>query len=293
MPFKVAHRLPPAPRGMRIDSMLNRTTPSFDGVAIAYSLSGTAETALIFIHGGMSDRTFWDAQHAAFADRFRVIALDLAGHGESGQNRREWGIPQFGRDAIAVMDAEDVSHAVLIGNSLGGPAAIEAALFAPARTLAVIGVDTFQSFQTPSVEYVENTAAAWRRDYAGSMDQMLRMLLYDDTDPALYEDIRRRMSRTPVEVCCAMFRSFGGYDFAGAAAKSPVPIRSVNGDKLPLNLEEIRRVVPDFDALVLPHTGHYPMLECPEEFNRKLGEVLDRLGIMPFAAASTADSYGE
>lgn len=259
--------------------MLNRTTPSFDGVPIAYSLSGTAETALIFIHGGMSDRSFWDGQHVAFADRFRVIALDLAGHGESGRNRQEWGIPQFGRDAIAVMDAEHVLRAVLIGNSLGGPAAVEAALFAPARALAVIGVDTFQSFQTPSAEYAEKTVAAWQRDYHGSMDQMLRMLLHADMDAALYEDIRRRMSRTPLEVACAMFRSFGGYDFAGATAKLPVPLRSVNGDKFPMNMEEVRRVVPDFDAVVLPHTGHYPMLECPEEFNRKLGEVLDQLGI--------------
>ena len=69
--------------------MPNRTTTSFDGVCIAYSVSGAAETALIFIHGGMSDRSFWDGQHAAFAERFRVIALDLAGHGESGQSRQE------------------------------------------------------------------------------------------------------------------------------------------------------------------------------------------------------------
>lgn len=87
----------------------------------------------------MSDRSFWDGQHAAFADRFRVIALDLAGHGESGQNRPEWGIPQFGRDVVAVMNAEHVSRAILIGNSLGGPAAVEAAIFV--RTNACAGGD--------------------------------------------------------------------------------------------------------------------------------------------------------
>ena len=68
---------------------------------IACTASGTADTALVFVHGGLADRSFWDGQHAAFAARFHVIALDLAGHGESGQNRREWGIPQFGRDVAA------------------------------------------------------------------------------------------------------------------------------------------------------------------------------------------------
>jgi len=54
----------------------------------------------------MSDRSFWDWQHGAFADRYRVIALDFAEHGESGKNRSLWGIPQFGRDVVAAMDAK-------------------------------------------------------------------------------------------------------------------------------------------------------------------------------------------
>ena len=72
---------------------------------IAYSVSGSAETALILIHGGMSGRSFWDGQHGAFADRYRVIALALAGHGGPGKHRRLWGIPKFGRDVVAAMDA--------------------------------------------------------------------------------------------------------------------------------------------------------------------------------------------
>ena len=42
------------------DQMPSRTTTSFDGVRIAYTEPGTSETALLFIRGGMSDRSFWD-----------------------------------------------------------------------------------------------------------------------------------------------------------------------------------------------------------------------------------------
>ena len=192
------------------------------------------------------------------------------------------------------MDAEQVSRAVLIGNSLGGPAAIEAALFAPERVLAVIGADTFHNLGSIiDADTMNHAAEEWQRDPGGSLDRGLRILLHDDMDPTLYEDIRRRMSRTPPEVVCAMYRSFGGYNTGASAAKLRVPIRCINGDKFPMDLEAIRRVAPDFDAVVLPHTGHYAMLECPEEFNRRLAEALDRLGITPSATASTADSSAE
>jgi len=260
--------------------MVNRTTASFDGVTIAYSVSGIAETALVFIHGGMSSRADWDGQHAAFADRLRVIALDLAGHGESGRNRPQWGMPQFARDVVAVMDAEHISRAVLVGSSLGGPVALEAALLAPGRVIAIIGVDTLQDLgRTIDSDMMQKAAEEWATDPKASLDRGLRLLLHDDMDPALYADIRRRMSLTPPEVVCAMYRSFGGYNAGAVATKVQLPIRCIDGDKFPLNLEEVRRFAPDYDAVVLPHAGHYPMLECPEAFDRALGKFLDELGV--------------
>ena len=273
--------------------MINRTTTSFDGVVIAYSVSGTAETALVFIHGGMSNRSDWNGQHEVFSGRFRVLALDLAGHGESGQNRREWGMAQFARDVVAVMDAEKVSRAVLIGNSLGGPVAIETALLAPGRVLAIIGVDTLHDLgRTTDAEMMNHAADEWQKDPAASLDRGLKILLHDDMDPHLYEEIRRRMARTPPEVVCAMYRSFGGYNAGAAAAKINLPIRAICGDRFPMDVEAVRRVVPDFDAVVLRHIGHYPMLECPAEFDRRLSRYLDDLGVIPSAPASKVDSSG-
>jgi hypothetical protein len=112
---------------------------------------------------------------------------------------------------------------------------------APTRVLAVIGVDTLQDLgRTIDADAMNHAADDWQRDPKGALDRVLRTLLHGDMDPTLYEDIRRRMSRTPPEVVCAMCRSFGGYNAGAAAAKLKVPIRW--------------------------HTGHYPMLECPEEF---------------------------
>jgi len=72
------------------------------------------------------------------------------GHGESGTNRARWGLPEFGADVKAVVDAERLTRVVLFGNSLGGPAAVEAALLLPGRVVGVVGIDTFQDLGHPA-----------------------------------------------------------------------------------------------------------------------------------------------
>jgi pimeloyl-ACP methyl ester carboxylesterase len=254
-------------------NMFHRTTRSIDGVAISYSVSGTADTAIVLIHGGLADRSFWDGQHGPLSDRFKVIALDLAGHGESGRNRQKWGIVEFAHDVLAVVDGEGVRYAILAGNSLGGPVAIETALLAGTRAIGVIGVDTFQDLgRRIDPRQVREQADAWRRDFDGALDRMLGALFHPDAPASLVADVRRRMSRTPVETACAIFFSFAGYDTGAPARQLRVPVRCINGDLYATDVNANREFIADFDAVVLAHTGHFPMLERRDEFNRRLEE---------------------
>ncbi len=259
-----------------------KTCRAPDGVMIVYSAAGVGEPALVFIHGGLAERSFWDAQLKAFSGRHRVIALDLPGHGESGANHRKWGIPEFGADVRAVVEAEKPEQVIIIGNSLGGPVAIEAALLLPGRALGVVGVDTFQGldFQiTP--EEAGQRAEAFQSDYSGNLKQMVRTLFHADADPALIADAERRMSRTPPEAAHAMFLSLAGYDMGAAVRRLSVPIRAVNGDLYPTGVADNKKVKPDFDAVIMKHMGHYPMLERPAEFNRLMTEVINNLRPKP------------
>jgi len=252
-------------------SFENRMTHSSDGVRIAYSVSGMAEVALLLIHGGLADRTFWDGQHSALSEQFRVIALDLAEHGDSGSNRQEWGILPFAHDVTAVIEAEKLQSVVLVGNSLGGTVGIEAALLARERALGVVGVDTFHDLgRRIDPTWAREQAEAWRRDFGGALAQMLRALFHSDADPSLVARVRRGMSKMSVETVSAMFLSLAGYDTGASARQLRIPVRCINGDLFPTNTPASRKVVSDFDAVVLPHTGHFPMLENPGEFDCKL-----------------------
>lgn len=259
-------------------SIERKTCLAPDGVTIVYSAAGAGDTALVFIHGGLADRSFFADQFRAFADRYRVIALDLAGHGESGANRTKWGIPEFGADVKAVVDAEKLKRVILFGNSLGGPTAIEAALLLGGRVIGVVGIDTFQSLDYRiTAEEARQRAEAFRNDYSGSVKQMVRTLFHPDADPALLADVERRMSRSSPEAAYSMFVSLAGYDQAGPARRLTVPLRAINGDLYPTDIQAARKVKADFGAVVMKHMGHYPMLERPDEFNRHVAAVVEEL----------------
>jgi pimeloyl-ACP methyl ester carboxylesterase len=255
-----------------------RTCRSADGIEIVYSVVGTGEPALVFIHGGLADRSFWDAELKAFGSRYKTIALDLAGHGESGGDRKVWGMPQFGQDVKAVVDAEKPAKVILFGNSLGGPVAVEAALLLPGRVLGVVGVDTFQAI--PDVlpaDQMKERADQFDQDFAGSVKMMVGMLFHKDADPAIVADAEKRMARTSPRTAKSMFLGMAGYDEAASVRKLKVPLRAINGDLYPTDIAADRRVYPDFDAVIMTHMGHYPMLERPDEFNKLVAQVVDEL----------------
>ncbi len=255
-----------------------RTCTAADGVTLVYSAAGAGDTALLFIHGGFADRSFFEEQFHAFSGRYRVIAVDLAGHGESGRNRTDWSVARFAADVKAVVDAEKLTRVVLFGNSLGGPVAIEAALLLPGRAIGVVGIDTFQDLgheRTPEyreqeAQAIRQRAEAFHKDFAGSMKAMVGMLFHPDADPWLKEEAERRMMRTSPDVVYGVLAGLAGYDYTPAARRLAVPLRAINGDLFPTDVQAARRVKADFDAVVMKHVGHYPMLERPDEFNALL-----------------------
>src|SRR5512141_3449247 len=91
-----------------------------DGTRIAYEVHGAGWPALVFVHGWAWHPGYWDGQLKVFCAGALVVAVDLAGHGESGATRKDWSIAAFGADVGAVVDELGLESVVLIGHSMGG-----------------------------------------------------------------------------------------------------------------------------------------------------------------------------
>jgi pimeloyl-ACP methyl ester carboxylesterase len=252
-------------------------TTSFDGVEIAYSESGSGPVSLVFIHGGLANRTFWAPQMSALGDRFHMAALDLAGHGDSGRNRPTWSIPAFAEDVRAVADALGLQRVILVGNSLGGAVALDAAPLLAGRAIGIIGADTLHAADAAySAEEAKARGAAYRADFAGECAAMIHALFHPGEHLDLQAWTLKVMLAMDRETVARIMEGFAGYDLEASFRRAGVPLRAINGDLWPTRIEENRKLA-DFDAVIMTNAGHYPMLERPDEFNRLLAEVADGL----------------
>lgn len=261
--------------------MTTRTSgvPSADGVPIRFEVAGAGEPTLVLVHGWALDRRLWDGQRARLEARQRVVALDLAGHGESGRQRHQWTMAAFGEDVKAVVEAVGAEQVVLVGHSMGGNVVIEAARRLGERVAGVVLVDTLLDVEqrTPA-EQIEAMARRLRADYERTVTQMVNEYLFAPATPA---PVRERVLSQAIalgpEVSIAVLRESWAYDALPALGAIQAPIRAVNADRFPTNLAANLRHMAGYEAFIVSGTGHYPMLEDPAGFEAALERALGRV----------------
>lgn len=248
-----------------------------DGTPIAYESHGDGNPALVFVHGWSCDRSYWKEQLPAFSSDFRVVTVDLAGHGESGLARREWTISSFGEDVTAVVESLGLERVVLIGHSMGGDAILESARRLPGRVLGLVWVDTYRSLGTPKTdERIQTLQAPFRSNFQEATRAFVRSMFPSSCDPALAEWVVEDMSAAPPEVALPAMKAAWSFDreVPGALAELNLPLTAITPDTPPGDIPSMQR--HGVEVVSMQDVGHFPMLEEPARFNTLLREVIDR-----------------
>ncbi|MFF7333215.1 alpha/beta fold hydrolase [Streptomyces sp. NPDC090306] len=107
-----------------------------DGTSIYYERHGSGP-AILFVHGSGGHHAAWWQQVAALRDEFTVVTVDLRGFGKSDSSMPEFDGQDFPGDVVAVLDQEDLTDVMLVGQSIGSVAALRAGLLRPERVTSV------------------------------------------------------------------------------------------------------------------------------------------------------------
>ena len=109
-----------------------------DGQKVVYEALGSGRETVVLAHNLMAQRGTFAAVAGSLARRVRVLAIDLRGHGESVPTARAFTLPELAGDLAAVLDAEGVGRALIVGTSLGASAAAWLAIHEPARVRGLV-----------------------------------------------------------------------------------------------------------------------------------------------------------
>ncbi|MES1924039.1 alpha/beta hydrolase [Salinisphaera sp. T31B1] len=163
-----------------------------NGQRLFYTDTGGDKPVLLFSHGLHMDHEMFAPQIDALADRYRCVAWDERGHGQTGPATARFSYYDSADDAAALLDALDIPSAVWVGMSQGGYLSLRAALTHPERIAALVLIDT-QARPEPAerIDTHQKTLAMWREH--GFTDAMAdntaqRILGEDFADTAYWQD---------------------------------------------------------------------------------------------------------
>jgi pimeloyl-ACP methyl ester carboxylesterase len=251
-----------------------RIVVAADGVHVQYRMYGSGEPAIVFIHGWSCDSNYWRAQIPEFKKKYTVVTVDLAGHGGTDGNRGEWTMARFGQDVAAAVAAVPNEKLILVGHSMGGPVAIEAARLLKGRVVGIVGVDTFKSIGAPppSKAQVDAIMKKFEADFIGQTRSIVSTHFFA---PGASEELKRKiaydMSLTSPRVGIPSMRAVMEYDFTAPLKDIAMPLVAINANfGEPVNEARIRRVLPKFRQVTLNGVGHFLMMEDPVRFNAAL-----------------------
>jgi len=259
------------------------TATSADGTAIYYEAWGRGEP-LLFLSGLATDLRIWACQRLVFGRRFRCIAVDNRGSGRSGKPEGPYTLQQMAADALAVLDAEGVGRAHVVGHSMGSYVAQVMAVDHAdrVRTLTMAGTACrHQPWRLELLARWQETARtqgvhAWARRafpwLLGPRTAWTFGLFINLLWPIILQQPAHAFDGQIAALIGAP--EDGPERLAGIEVPTLVVCGSKDTLTTPADAAEVASLIPGARAVTLRGAGHGVMLEAAADFNNAVLEFL-------------------
>jgi pimeloyl-ACP methyl ester carboxylesterase len=253
-------------------------------VEINYYQQGNGDTTLLFLHGWCIDKSYWDNQLKYFSKEYNTLAIDLSGFGKSTANRQNWTIEEYAEDINAFIDSLHLKNVVLVGHSMSGEIMIQTAMLNNPDIIGLVGVDNFKTLDfeyTPEqMKQMTDFFPLLQNDFKNSAPIYADMMLFHPmTSKEIKDRVKTDFSNSDAQIAYESLMNYIQFSATEAQVleKLNFPLNLINCDYFPTNEIGLKNhCKKGYKVEIITDSGHYPMIEKPNEFNRLLEKILSK-----------------
>ncbi|MEZ5382518.1 MAG: alpha/beta hydrolase [Microthrixaceae bacterium] len=273
----------------------HHTVATSDGGSL-HVVSAGHGPPLVLLHGVTLQWWTWSPLFHLLADRCRVVAWDMRGHGRSEAGSDGVSLEATGRDLVELLEALELHDAVVVGHSMGGMAMGRSAIDHPDRLVPRTGGLVFLSTATTPVSprFLPGYLGAGAGVLAGAADRagalpverlwrpgdlsasLIRVAFGDEPSSVAIEAVRQMIAAVPAATSIQAGEAILNHDLSDDLGNYGGPALVIVGshDHLtPLRLaERTVALLPQAELQVVEGAGHQVMQEAPH----LLAELIDR-----------------
>ncbi|HTG95506.1 MAG TPA: alpha/beta fold hydrolase [Pyrinomonadaceae bacterium] len=254
-----------------------------NNIDITYDDTGSGP-AVVLIHGYPFNRSMWAEQVSALADSYRVVTLDLRGHGESESSTGASTMKLMAQDVAALMDELQIDRAVIGGLSMGGYVTLAFYQLFAERVEKLLLADTRAQADTEEAKATrgDQVQQIQADGMTGIVTAMLPKLLSPETvskQPEIVKRVRDMMMHTSPEGAIGALRGMAEReDQTERLSQINVPALIVVGKEDPItpvaDSQKMHERIAGSQLVVIENASHVSNIEQSEQFNRALREFL-------------------
>lgn len=248
-------------------------------VALAHDVSGPTDTPVVVLLGSLgASRSMWSPQVEASSDKFRIVAVDLRGHGDSPAPEGGYDMGMLADDVIRLLDELGVQRVHLVGVSMGGAVAQTIALEHPERLEALVLMATAPKFGE-SGNWTDR-AAKVRAEGTGALAEGVVANWFTDgcfrDNPDLPRRFAEGIAATPDAGYAGCCHAIAGFDsrerLAGITAKTLVIAGEQDTSTALDVVRQLHEGIPGSTMATISPAKHLVGVECPGPVNALLAQ---------------------
>jgi pimeloyl-ACP methyl ester carboxylesterase len=248
------------------------------GIKLAYEDQGAGKQTFVFIHGWTCERSSFAPQAKYFAQRHRVISVDLRGHGQSDKPEGHYPITAYAEDIAYLIEQLGLDGVLAVGHSMGGAVVLQLAAKHPERLAGIVMIDPIRSLTQPNHGGRTATEKMLQEIEAGNQEPRRKFIadnfFLPGSDQDIIENILQVMMAAPSHVAVNAMRGIQAFDGATAAAQCRTPALHIAATTPQNPPHLMSQLLPNVINGMTVGAGHFCQLEVPDQVNAMIESFL-------------------